>query len=248
MKTKTKQVSDFVSMFKKVMNGSVLFITQSIALQVYAIRYLFAVASVLILALFAGCAEEEPVGEISGVVRDAQTKQPIENVEVVLTPGYITIETDGGGAYFFNQLKVGEYELTYNKEDAYISKSKNVNVKAGNNDLNVTLEPIPPILPEVTTGNVSGLKATSATITGSVSGLGNKGGVTQHGHVWSTSPVPTVSLSTRTDFGQLSEAGPFTSSLTDLSPNTDYYVRAYAVNAAGAAYGAEVHFIILSGY
>ncbi|MDR1981408.1 MAG: Ig-like domain-containing protein [Tannerellaceae bacterium] len=203
--------------------------------------------SVLILALFAGCAEEiEPVGEISGVVRDAQTMQPIENVDIVLTPGNITSVTDDEGTYFFNRLEIGTYKLTYNREDAYISKSKNVNVQAGKNELSFALEPIPPTLSEVTTGSVSGLTATKITITGNVSDLGNKGEVTQHGHVWSTSPVLTVSLSTRTDLGPLSKTGSFTSALIDLSPDTDYYVRAYAVNAAGPAYGAEVHFKTLS--
>jgi uncharacterized protein YjdB len=198
---------------------------------------------VLIMALFAGCAEEmEPVGEISGVVIDAQTKQPIEKVDVVLTPGNITKETNDEGAYSFDQLEIGTYKLTYSKEDSYLSKFKNINVRLGKNESDVALEQIPPTLSEVHTDNLKDLTETTAIVFGVVSSLGNKGEVTQHGHVWGTSPAPTVSLSTRTDLGQLSKTGSFSSHLTGLSPDTDYYVRAYAFNAAGVAYGNEVAF------
>jgi hypothetical protein len=37
--------------------------------------------------------------------------------------------------------------------------------------------------------------------------------------------------------------GTFTSDFTGLSPGTDYYVRAYATNATGTAYGSDVSFI-----
>ena len=40
--------------------------------------------------------------------------------------------------------------------------------------------------------------------------------------------------------------GTFTSTLAGLDPNTTYYVRAYAVNSEGPAYGAEVTFTTLS--
>jgi pectin methylesterase-like acyl-CoA thioesterase len=36
--------------------------------------------------------------------------------------------------------------------------------------------------------------------------------------------------------------GAFASDMTDLSPNTQYYVRAYATNAAGTSYGNAVNF------
>ncbi len=36
--------------------------------------------------------------------------------------------------------------------------------------------------------------------------------------------------------------GAFTSSMTDLSAGTTYYVRAYATNTAGTSYGDDVEF------
>ena len=63
--------------------------------------------------------------------------------------------------------------------------------------------------------------------------------VTARGVCWSTSHNPTVSNSHTTDG---SGTGSFTSSITGLSQNTTYYVRAYATNSVGTAYGNEVSF------
>jgi len=59
--------------------------------------------------------------------------------------------------------------------------------------------------------------------------------VTARGVVWSTNPLPTIALSTKTIDG--SGSGSFTSDITGLLPNTTYYVRAYATTANGTGYG-----------
>ena len=85
--------------------------------------------------------------------------------------------------------------------------------------------------------------ASSITETTSSNGgvISNDGGasVTARGVAWSTSTAPTISDSYTTDG---TGTGTFTSSLTGLSGSTTYYVRAYATNSAGTAYGAEVSF------
>jgi hypothetical protein len=58
--------------------------------------------------------------------------------------------------------------------------------------------------------------------------------------VWSTSTNPTIALTTKTSDG--SGNGSFTSIFTGLNANTIYYVRAYATNNVGTAYGAVVSF------
>jgi hypothetical protein len=68
--------------------------------------------------------------------------------------------------------------------------------------------------------------------------------LTAKGIVWNTSTTPTVALTTKTDEG--TSTSNFTSSLTSLSPQTQYYVRAYATNAAGTGYGNEINFRTLS--
>jgi|GEM_PF-932068 len=93
-------------------------------------------------------------------------------------------------------------------------------------------------LPTVTTDDVTSITFTSASCGGNVTSDG-KAAVTARGVCWSTSENPTTDDSHTTDG---SGTGSFTSSLIDLTPDTLYYVRAYATNAVGTAYGSEVSF------
>jgi len=98
-----------------------------------------------------------------------------------------------------------------------------------------------PTLPSVTTVSASGITSTSASSGGNVTS-DNGLPVTAKGVCWSTSQNPTLA----DDFTvNGTGTGSFTSSLTGLSANTVYYVRAYATNSAGTAYGNEVSFTTL---
>ena len=92
--------------------------------------------------------------------------------------------------------------------------------------------------PTVTTNTVTNVTQTTATCGGNVTNSGGAN-VTARGVCWSTSQNPTVSNSHTTDG---TGAGSFTSNITGLSPNTTYYVRAYATNSAGTAYGVQRSF------
>ncbi len=70
--------------------------------------------------------------------------------------------------------------------------------------------------------------------------------VTAHGFVWNTSPSPDTTLATKTNYGSKASTGDFSGTLTGLSAETLYYLRAYAINSAGLAYGNEVNFYTLS--
>lgn len=96
-----------------------------------------------------------------------------------------------------------------------------------------------PQLSTVSTGKVSEVIDRSASVEGVLESLGNVDEVLAYGHVWSTLSNPTVSGS-KTDLGKTSKTGPFKSALSDLVPGTVYYVRAYATNSVGTAYGQEV--------
>ncbi len=98
------------------------------------------------------------------------------------------------------------------------------------------------MLPTVTTGSVSDVTATSVTCSGEVTVDGGAS-VTARGVCWSTSQNPTVSGSHTTDG---SSTGSFNSSIIGLTANTTYYVRAYATNSVGTAYGETVIFTTLS--
>ena len=85
--------------------------------------------------------------------------------------------------------------------------------------------------------------ATSVTNIAAISGgnISSDGGtpVTARGICWSTSPNPTVSNdTTRNGNG----TGSFVSNMTGLLGSTTYYVRAYAVNTTGVAYGNQITF------
>ena len=95
-----------------------------------------------------------------------------------------------------------------------------------------------PIAPTVTTNNVTNISAVSATCGGNVTSDGGQP-VTVRGVCWSTSPNPTVSNSHTSDG---TGTGSFTSNITGLTPNTTYYVRAYATNSVGTNYGNEETF------
>ena len=94
------------------------------------------------------------------------------------------------------------------------------------------------LFPTVTTGAVSNVTETTASCGGTVTDKGYSA-VTARGVCWGTEPNPTVDgIHTSDSTG----TGTFTSSITGLIANTTYYVRAYATNSVGTAYGEEVNF------
>ena len=102
---------------------------------------------------------------------------------------------------------------------------------------------IPPSLPTVATNNVNNITSSSASCGGNVTSDGGDP-VYERGVCWSTSHYPTTSNPHTTDG---TGTGGFTSSITGLTPNTTYFVRAYATNSAGTAYGNEVSVITACG-
>lgn len=92
--------------------------------------------------------------------------------------------------------------------------------------------------PTITTLPVTDIYATSASSGGSISSDGGSDVITR-GVCWSTSPNPTIENSKTTNGVNV---GAFASSITGLTEETTYYVRAYATNSMGTAYGNEVVF------
>jgi len=93
-------------------------------------------------------------------------------------------------------------------------------------------------IPTLTTSSVSAFTATTASAGGIVTFDGGAE-VTETGVSWDTSENPTTSDHKTSDsFG----TGPFYSNLSQLEPDTKYYVRAYATNIAGTGYGSQVTF------
>ena len=95
-----------------------------------------------------------------------------------------------------------------------------------------------PTVPTVTTAAVTLITETTAKSGGNVTSDGGEE-VTARGVCWSTTENPTTADSKTTN---ASGTGQFTSDLADLDHNTKYYVRAYAVNSKGTAYGDDIEF------
>ena len=93
-------------------------------------------------------------------------------------------------------------------------------------------------IPTVTTSTITNTGQTNATGGGNITSDGG-GSVTARGVCWSTTANPTITESHTSDG---SGTGAFVSQLSGLTPNTPYYVRAYATNSSGTAYGNEVTF------
>ena len=98
-----------------------------------------------------------------------------------------------------------------------------------------------PVLPTVETSAVTEITQTTATTGGTIT---NDGGaeITSRGVCWSTNQNPTINdMLTSNGSG----VGTFASSIENLLASTTYYVRAYATNSAGTAYGANFCFVTL---
>ena len=150
------------------------------------------------------------------------TSSPAENgtkVQIGSGTGAFSQSVTGltaGTTYYVKAYAVNENGKVYGSQVTFTTKS----------------------LPTVTTTAVSGISATGATSGGNVTSAGG-GTVSARGVCWSTSANPTISNSHTTNG---SGTGSFTSSITGLTANTTYHVRAYATNEIGTAYGADVTF------
>ncbi len=95
-----------------------------------------------------------------------------------------------------------------------------------------------PVLATLTTAEVTEAYGENAMCGGNITKDGNSD-ISARGVCWSKSENPTVSDS-KTEDG--TGTGEFTSKMTGLTAGTTYYVRAYATNDAGTAYGEQRKF------
>ncbi|MES2807852.1 MAG: serine hydrolase domain-containing protein [Bacteroidota bacterium] len=104
-------------------------------------------------------------------------------------------------------------------------------------------KPSPPdtnqtIVATVSTEAATAITANSANVPGSVTNQGSAS-VTERGICFGLTSAP---VTTGSKISSGAGAGSFSASLTGLTANTRYYVRAYAISSAGIAYGNEITF------
>jgi hypothetical protein len=147
-----------------------------------------------------------------------------------------TKTNNGAGSGFFTSNLTS---LTANTTYYVRAYAKNNSGTRYGNQVSFTTS-TPASLPTLITTTVSSITSTTALSGGAISSDGGAA-ITAKGVCWSTSTNPSLVLSSgRTING--TGIGAFSSNLTGLTANTTYYVRAYATNIAGTAYGNEFSF------
>src|SRR5664280_2573146 len=104
------------------------------------------------------------------------------------------------------------------------------------NDLSFTTTAV--TVPILTTAAISSIDVTTAVSGGTITSNGGAT-ITVSGICWATTPTPLATGSHTTDG---TTSGSFSSNLTLLTGGTPYYVRAYATNSIGTAYGNQLIF------
>jgi hypothetical protein len=94
--------------------------------------------------------------------------------------------------------------------------------------------------PIVNTGSDGNTSESTSSVSGDITSVGSSE-ISSYGHCWSVNQMPTINDAI-TNLGSINSTGVFSSSLTNLSPNTTYYVRAYATNSFGTSYGSQISF------
>ena len=147
-------------------------------------------------------------------------------------------ESCGEGIGSFSRTITGLYPNIPYYVRAYAVNGHGV---AYSNEVTITLESEMTV-PTVVTQDVVSILENMATGGGNVVEDGGTE-VTERGICWGTSHNPTVNDAHLTSGSGL---GLFSCQMTDLDQDVTYYVRAYAINALGTAYGNEVSFVISS--
>lgn len=148
----------------------------------------------------------------------------------------ITTNGNGTGTFTSNLINLTANTTYYVR--AYANNSAGTGY--GNEISFTTLKDI--VKPMVKTNEVSSVVQDAAICGGVVIDDGGAE-VTARGVCWSTSQNPTINGS-HTDDG--TGEGDFTSTITGLTAGTTYYVRAYATNVMGTAYGEQRSFATTS--
>lgn len=149
-----------------------------------------------------------------------------------------TKTTDGTGTGNYSSAIANLNPSTNYYARAYATNSVGT---AYGNEITFTTKTL--VLPTLITSAVSNITANSAVSGGTITADGGAA-IIARGVIWSTSQNPNITLSTKTADGN--GTGIFSSAMVGLTPNTTYYVRAFATNGVGTAYGSQLSFITLT--
>ena len=219
-------------------------------------KYLFLIFTLCCFA-FVGCLKDldsEGVSQgtvLKGCVVESGSDAAIAGMKVLITNGDRQGEenrTATNGSFELTitheQLHEGYY-LLLTADSLYRTTTihlPNLGIGLKEYDLQ-TITVDGPELPSVQTDAISGISQTSAVGGGTIADDG-RSAVRRRGICWSTATSPTI-VNNHVVSG--SGTGHFVASLDGLQQGQTYYVRAFAENGVGIAYGQEVVFTTNNG-
>lgn len=179
----------------------------------------------------------------TGVIKDSNTQKILSGIDVVVTDGKnihskTLTKEDGSFSIGINVNQINnQYYIQVGNVHTENKKVDLIGFGNGTYDLGVIFIEGSTI-PQVITSEAISITANSAVCGGNVL---SEGGfeVYQRGVCYSTEKQPTIEQTHTSDGRGLGE---FSTSLTNLKNGTLYYVRAYAINSLGVAYGEELSF------
>lgn len=169
-------------------------------------------------------------------------------ISVTANPGDGGSVTGGGNIFYGNNCTVSAtaaegYTFTnWTENDSVVSTDANYTFTVDSNRSLVAHFIIQVALPVVMTTSVTDITQTTAIGGGNITSNGGAS-IIERGICWSVEPQPTISDN---HFYSGTGTGNYSVSMSNLIPGTTYFVRAYAINSGGIAYGDEVSFTTLS--
>jgi uncharacterized protein (TIGR02145 family) len=183
-------------------------------------------------------------GVAAGPLKESGTTHWVTDSGATNSSGFSALPGGSRGA-FFNL--VGDYSYTWSSTEisstnaGYILIVSDINNcyrfdDQKMNGFNVRCIKDELMVPTVTTNSISSVSNSSATSGGNIVSDGGSS-ITERGICYNTSSNPTTANFKITNG---TGSGSFTSNLTGLAAGTTYYIRAYATNSLGTAYGNEL--------
>ena len=207
---------------------------------------------VLLLLLFSSCQKHRPTVSTESVT-NIQTNQATSGGKVLddgnasvrdrgvcwstnLSPTITDNKTSDGsgmGSFTSSITQLSPNTLYYVR--AFATNSEGTSYGS---EVSFTTSPVAPVIPTLTTTTVTSITQTTAASGGNITSDGGSS-VISRGVCWSTTTGPTIADNTTSN---ATGPGIFVSNITGLTANTKYYVKAYATNSVGTAYGDELTF------
>jgi len=158
----------------------------------------------------------------------------LENPSIDNNEGF---SNEGNGTGYFESILEGLNPETTYFVRAYAEKVSGISY---GNEISFTTNSEFVVLPTLSTLAVTNVTDSSANSGGNISDNGG-GHIFERGVVWSFDPDPTIDIYIGKTFDGTG-TGTFISTLSNLNPESEYFVRSYATNIAGTALGEVMFF------